>query len=382
MDPAPLSKPIKFAPRLGWAPWTVVLALLALYLSIILAHSGGDPKVFVTLGDCFRQCAGHDGTGCAEGTTGYDGQFAYYIARDPAGAAACLDVPAYRMQRILLPLLGRLLSLGQPVLIPWAFVAINGAALVASTALLEDLLHAEGASRWFALSYGLFAGVFMAVRLSTAEPLAYGLVIAAIWLEQRSRAWESALALALAIFAKETTALFAAGYILFYALNRRWCDMARVALVAGVPLAAWQIALYAWLGAFGAGSGGALATGFEIVPLLGLVRIAIEGGLGVFLLVGVLFALPVAALPALWGLWRSGRDLMAGRADLYACLLFVSAAMMLFVPFSTYREFVGLLRFIPGLVLMVVLYSARWHARRPLVYSTLWIVMLLFVVIG
>lgn len=368
--------------RRWWQPWTVVLVSLALYLGVMLARSGGEAQVFVTLGDCFRQCAAHDGEDCLEGTEGYDGQFAYYIARSPAQSPDCLDVPAYRLQRILLPLLGRLLSLGQTALIPWVFVAVNGAALVISTMLLSDLLRAERASRWFALSYGLFAGVFMAVRLSTPEPLAYGLVIAAIWLEQRDRLWASAAMLALAALAKETTLIFAAGYVLYFTLNRRWQDALRVAGVAGAPFAVWQVVLFAWLGAFGVGSGGALATAFEIVPLMGLVRIATEGSLAAFLVLGVLFTFPVAVLPALWGLWRSVRDLLAGRIDAYACLLLPSAAVMLFVPFSTYREFLGLLRFIPGLVLTVVLYSARHRARRPLVYSTLWIVLLLFVVSG
>ncbi|HMM26829.1 MAG TPA: hypothetical protein PKD46_00925 [Aggregatilineaceae bacterium] len=368
--------------RRWWRPWTVVLVFLAVYLGVLLARASGDAEVFVTLGECFRQCAGHGGESCAEGAEGYDGQFAYYIARDPAQAPDCLDVPAYRMQRILLPLLGRLISLSRSALIPWALVAINGAALVISTALLAGLLRAERASPWFALSYGLFAGVVMAVRLSTPEPLAYGLAIAAIWLEQRGRLRASAAALALAAFAKETALVFSAGYALHFALNRRWRDLAQLVLIVGVPFMAWQIALFAWLGAFGAGSGGALATGFEIVPLMGLARIATEGSLAAFLLLGVLFAGPVAVLPALWGLWRSLRDLRAGWYDAYTCLLLANAALMLFVPFSTYREFLGLLRFIPGLVLTVVLYSARRHARRPLVYSTLWIVLLLFLVIG
>ena len=75
--------------------------------------------------------------GCAAGTSnGYDGQYAYYIARDPAHAAGCLDVPAYRYQRILLPVLGRVLALGNTDAIPAAFVLINLVALVGSTALL------------------------------------------------------------------------------------------------------------------------------------------------------------------------------------------------------------------------------------------------------
>ncbi len=207
----------------SFRPWMLVLLLSLIYLGVILVTNHGDAKVFVTLGDCFKQCAGH--TCDDDADEGYDGQFAYYIARDPAGSVDCLDVPAYRMQRILLPALGRLLSLGIVPLIPWVFVAINLAALVISTALLEDLLAAEHVNRIFALSYGLFAGVFMAVRLSTTEALAYGLVIAAIWTEQRNRLWAAAVLLGLAGLAKETTGLFAVGYLLYYGLHRRWWDV-------------------------------------------------------------------------------------------------------------------------------------------------------------
>ncbi len=111
-------------------------------------------------------------------------------------------------------------------------------------------------------------------------------------------------------------------------------------------------------------------------------KIATDGSFAAFLLLGVLLILPSTVLPSLWALWRTLRDLRHQRWTLYACLLLSNAAVMPFVPFSTYREFLGLLRFIPGLVLMVVLYAAQERARRPLVYSTLWIVLLLFVVAG
>jgi len=95
-------------------PWQIVLIANVLYLGVILALNGGDPEAFVTLGECFSQCAEHDGTDCPAESEGYDGQFAYYIARDPGGSPPCLDAPAYRMQRILLPMLARVLSLGRP----------------------------------------------------------------------------------------------------------------------------------------------------------------------------------------------------------------------------------------------------------------------------
>ncbi|MCD4686891.1 MAG: hypothetical protein K8S97_13245, partial [Anaerolineae bacterium] len=174
-------------------PWLLVLIITVLYLAGIFISNDADPEVFVTLGECFSVCGGADGEDCLEDSAGYDGQFGYYIARDPLASPDCLDVPAYRMQRILLPALGRMLSLGQAAAIPWAFVVINLVALVISTALLEGLLIAEGVSRWYALSYGLFVGVVLAVRLSTTEALAYGLVIAGLWFGQRDRLLWAAL---------------------------------------------------------------------------------------------------------------------------------------------------------------------------------------------
>ena len=363
-------------------PWTIVLLLSLIYLSAIFAANDADPLAFVTLGECFSACAGADGTACAEGTEGYDGQFAYYIARDPANSPDCLDAPAYRLQRILLPALGRALSLGHTPLIPWAFVGVNLLALVVSTALLEDLLIAARVSRWYALTYGLFAGVFMAVRLSTTEALAYGLVVGALWLATRERWMGAAILLALAALAKETTLLCAAGIVLFLLQERRWRSAALVMITAAAPFLAWQIALLAWVDTPGIGSGGALATPFEIIPYAGVWRIASEGGLLVFLVLGVLLVLPAAVLPSLWGLWRAFRDWRVGQCDLSACLLLANAAIMPFVPFSTYREFLGLLRFMPGLVLATVCYAAAHRQRRALLYSTLWIALIAFVVAG
>ena len=363
-------------------PWLIVLLACAVYLGVIFAANDADPLVFVTLGECFSACVGADGTACPPDSEGYDGQFAYYIARDPAASPDCLDAPAYRLQRILLPALARALSLGQAALIPWALVAINLAALVGGTALLEDLLLRAGASRWYALSYGLFAGVFMAVRLSTAEPLAYGLALAAVWLAARERLTWAAILLALAALAKETTAFFALGIALHLALAGRRPAALTLALIAAAPFLAWQGVLVAWQGAPGVGSGGALATRFTPIPYGGVWQIAFEGGLLVFLVLGVLLAIPAAVVPSLWGLWRAARDLRGGQGDLAACLLLANAAIMPFVPFSTYREFLGLLRFMPGLVIAVVWYAAAHRQRRALRYSTLWIVLIAFVVAG
>ncbi|NDJ79366.1 MAG: hypothetical protein GYB65_24210, partial [Chloroflexi bacterium] len=104
-------------------PWKLVLLLSLIYLLVIFLINRADPEVFVMPGDCFSECVGR--SECVDEDTdteydeGYDGQFAYYIAQGPADAPDCLDVPAYRLQRILLPALGMVLSLGQTALLPW-----------------------------------------------------------------------------------------------------------------------------------------------------------------------------------------------------------------------------------------------------------------------
>jgi hypothetical protein len=53
---------------------------------------------------------------------------------------------------------------------------------------------------------------------------------------------------------------------------------------------------------------------------------------------------------------------------------------MLFVPFSTYRELLGMFRFIVGLQIAVILYAAHRRQRRVLSYSTLWMMTTLLLI--
>lgn len=341
-------------------PWLVVLLFLLVYLGAMLAIHDGQAEVFVSLGE-------------------YDGQFNYHIARAPAHAAPHLDVPAYRYQRILLPLLGWLLSAGQAALIPWCLVVINSLALVSSTYGVEALLQQVERSRWFALTYGLFVGLVIAVRLSTAEPLAYGLVVLAIWLYQQQRpAW--LLALLLAVFAKETSLIFVAGFVLWFLVQGQWHRAIQTTFSIGFPFLLWQLFLWQWLGAWGIGSGGAEATSFELIPWHGIIRLWTDGSAAVFATQGVYFLGLYVVLPTVWSLYRLWQD--RREWSLYSALLLVNALVLLFIPFSTYREYLGTVRILPGLVLMVLLYSAERNLRRPLRYSTCWLILLGLLSVG
>ncbi|PJF42169.1 MAG: hypothetical protein CUN55_10400 [Phototrophicales bacterium] len=368
-------------------PYQVVFIFLVGLCAATLAANDGDPKAFVTISSCYIQCdvnlpcrailrgerSPEEFEGVlVEDTVGYDGTFFYAMARDPLHAADCLDVPAYRYQRILLPLVVHVLTLGYTELFPFAFVFVNGLSLIISTILLEDLLIQLGRSRWYALTYGLFFGALVGVRLSTAEPFAYVLVIGAIWFEQRGKPIWTIILMTLAAFAKEPTGLFVAGFMLYYLLERRWRDLLLMGIIVGGTFGLWQLHLHNTLGAYGLTSGAPP----ERIPYNGLWLIWTEGHFLAFLVLGALF-IPSVVIPSLWGLWATIREFLSGEYHLYTCLYFAVLSFIPFVPFSTFSEYLGIYRLIVGMVFMHVLYAALRYPQRPLNYSTLWIVLVL-----
>lgn len=348
------------------SPWGVVLILLLLYLGLILVRYQGDPFSLVRLGD----------TVCE----GYDGQFTYYIASEPnpALAAPHLDVPAYRYQRILLPLLARVAGLGRPDWIVWALPALNVLAQVIGTALVEQLLKQVGVSRWYALIYGLWPGLMVAVRTDLNEPLAYALVAAAYWVDQRSRPGWAGLLFGLALLAKETTVLFVAAQGLYALATRDRPRMWGVGALAVAPFGIWQLSLWQIFGAPGLGSGGCLATPFEPIPFMGLWRIALAS-VPVFI-VFLLFLGPGVVLPTLWGLVASVRQLWQGQHHPYSWALALNALAIPFTPFSTFREPVAMLRYAVGLGLAVLLFAGLQKSWRVLNYAWLWLALNVFLI--
>ncbi|MEL7234326.1 MAG: hypothetical protein AAGK74_07510, partial [Chloroflexota bacterium] len=188
-------------------PATVVILTGLIYAAYVIA-AFGSPLALVTPGADFSPDEAFHYPNEGEG---YDGQFVYYIARDPLNAAPLIDVPAYRYQRILLPTLGFTLSFGQAALVPFALLAVNLAALGLGTYLLGDIFASFRVSRWYALGYSLSLAALGTTRLTLPEVLAYGLCIAGVWLLLRERLLLCAVMFALAALARETTIVFAAG---------------------------------------------------------------------------------------------------------------------------------------------------------------------------
>lgn len=350
-------------PQIWLTPTFVVIVVCLVYVLGVLLNSGGDPLEFALLGTRFSE-------GDPAGTEGYDGQFAYQIALNPLGAAPYIDVPAYRYQRILYPLLARLLALGQPALIPWALVLVNIAAIGVGTWATEGLLKELRVSRWYALVYGLYGGQLLALRTDLNEPLAQGLVQLAMlaWMKER-RAW-AVTAFALAALAKETTLVFLAAYGLYALTRRDWRGVFGLG-VGIVPFVAYQLVLWRWLGEFGVGSGGAGATPFSLIPLGGWLAIA-RVKITAFLVISLIMV-PMSILPGVAGLILSGRSLLHSRIHPFVFALLLNSAVILFLPTSTFREPVAMLRLTQGLMVSMLLYGGWVRSWRVLNYSTFWL---------
>lgn len=352
------------------SPWMVTAVFTLFYVLMILSERGWDPMHFVNIGGAFDPRQNNT-------AWGYDGQYAYQIAADPLHASQYLDVPAYRYQRILYPALARLLSFGSPQALPWVLILINIAALVGGTRVTEMILQANGASRWYALSYGLFLGLQISVRLDLTEPLAFLFVqLAALWLGRNKLAWAS-LFFILASLTRELSLLFAFAAALTIFSRKQYRTAILWGILTLLPFLIWELVLRLWLGSWGLQSGGAAATPFEIIPFRGYWSFAQKVPLQLFLLFSLII-LPIGLLPASASMIAAVRALLKRQHNYGTWALLVNAALFPFLPASNVIVQLGLVRTVIGLVVAVLTFGAYNHSKRALNYSLFWIVGLIF----
>ncbi|MFQ5942365.1 MAG: hypothetical protein ACE5JF_02310 [Anaerolineales bacterium] len=350
-------------------PATVSTLIAAAYVAWRLASLGWEPIGLFELGTRFSQ-------GIEQGSPGYDGQFSYYIASNPSPneVSPKLDVPAYRYQRILYPLIARFGSVGSEALLPWSLVVVGLLAHWGGTWAVALYLLDQAHNPWYSLSYGLWVGLVAPIGLGLGEPLAYALVAAGWLLMARGKVGWSALLFGLALFAKETTIIFISAAILAELTEQRRGRALGAYLAVVAAFIGWQAWLWLTFGSLGLGSGGDMATSFEWIPFMGLLRIGYVDmlALGLFLLI----FLPTIVLPTIWAAVASIRSLLREAPSAEAWSLLGNGVAIMMLPFSTFREPLGLVRFASGLVLAVILFSASRRLQRPLRYSLFWSALL------
>lgn len=354
-------------------PSALALLVSTAFVTVRLSRADWDPVSLADPGTRYTE-------GDPGGTEGYDGQFVYYIAMDPdpGRIAPKLDVPAYRYQRILYPMMARLLAGGDPRWIPWTLIVIAVAAHTAGTLAVTALVAGYGQPTRYALAYGLWAGLVAAAALDLHEPLAYALVAGA-WLARRNRRNVLGAGLmGLALFAKETSLVFWGAWLAADLVTPGARRHAAWLALAAAPFGLWQIWLWRFFGSPGLASGGAYATPFEWIPFMGLWRV---GGVHPAVLALYLAILgPTIVVPAAWGIVSTVRRLWRGELSEETINLFANASAVAFLPFSTFREPFSVFRVATGLVLAILVYAARHGMRRPLNYSLFWISLLVILI--
>ena len=337
-----------------WLPTLLATLVAALYLGWAYHTAGGQPAVIFHVGD-------------PKQGTGYDGQFVYFMARDPnpRTVQAHLDIPAYRYQRILLPWLAHLLAGGDPQRVLWAVWGINTLAYLGGLLLWADWLRRWRVSPWWALLYGLWPGLLLPLRLGMPEPLAYGLALAGMALAQRRRWLAAALVFALALLTKETVLPF----VLAAALAAGWPGKGEMwfwrrqsrhqnhifsspawLLLGGalLPWLVWQGWLWATFGRPGVGLGGLGATPPPPVPFGGLLEVFLRLPPAYAALYALAFG-PAILIPLALSLVWAVRRLRANAGDLWGWLLawqgLLAAALPMgsWDPFAAPRVLLGLL---------------------------------------
>ncbi len=347
----------------------MVLVLAAIYCIYTLAAHNWDPMAFVVIG---RQYDPVNGIA----NLGYDGQFAYQIAVNPSGAASFLDVAAYRYQRILYPLAARILSLANPLVIPWMMILINLVSIGLGTLATEKLLQAHGQSKWYALAYGLFAGQMLSLRLDLTEPLAFMLAQWGVLLFDRKRYGWSGLLFALAALSRELTLLFPAACVLALLIKERKLWGVVWGFCVFFPFAAWQVFLKMWLGEWGVGSGGARASSFELIPYKGWWGFhTTETAIFIFFSI---FVLGIALIPATVGILTGAKNVIRRNWGVGVWILLLNSLIFPFLPTSNVLNPPGLVRMVIGLMAAVVDYGALEGSKNALRFSLLWLFLLAF----
>jgi hypothetical protein len=117
-------------------------------------------------------------------SAGYDGQFYYRLALDPANwnatAFGITMDQSYRYTRVGYPALAWLLSLGQHQLVPVVLVVINLLAVAAMAALGGIFARQAGRHALWGLAFAAYFGLVISVGRDTAEPLAEACMLAGL----------------------------------------------------------------------------------------------------------------------------------------------------------------------------------------------------------
>jgi hypothetical protein len=269
----------------------------------------------------------------------------------------------------------RLLALGQTSLIPWALIILNILAISGGSYVTEEILVELGASRWYALVYGLYGSQLVGLRTVLNEPLAHALIQLAILAWIRRRLIWSALFFGLAALTKEIALIFLVAFIIAEFIKRDWKWVVGLSFGA-LPYAAFQLFLWSWRGEFG------ITTGqpFHLLPFGGWLEAA-QINLLAFIIISIPI-IPMSIFPIFAGFYLGLKSLKNRLYHPFVFSMILFGLFILFLPFLTFSESVAMLRVTQGLAISLLLYGALVDSKRVLNYSFFWLATNVLIIKG
>lgn len=229
---------------------TVLVCTVTITLLVVTFH--GNITGFFRIGDVLPLSPFIDDKSAHvfEGEVGYDGQMFLSIALNPSlkheGTIAALDNPKYRYRRIGYPIVGYLLGLGSPNLIPYTMVLVNVLCIIALPLIVSELRDQNYQYRnEMSSSYLLILaipGIWVSLSLSTSDLLGTTLFATSLLLLKSHRIVPASLALCGACLTREIY-IATAIVLAMYMLVRRRKKASASLFLCTVPVFCWYVYL-------------------------------------------------------------------------------------------------------------------------------------------
>jgi hypothetical protein len=178
-----------------------------------LANFGFDASAFVVAGDQFadRERAPVDLT-IFDNSAGYDGQFFYRLALNPFTSKQTdfgirLDMPGWRQQRLLYPVIVHFLSFGNSAFVPALLIAVNLVGLGVIGWIGAQLAMQMGRHALWGLLFPLHPGFLMSLSRDLSEIVAVAFLLLGILLLKRRLIPAAAIVFCAAVLTRETVLL-------------------------------------------------------------------------------------------------------------------------------------------------------------------------------
>lgn len=278
----------------------IVCIIYLILTSLLLYKNSFDFSKFIDIGDKFiAKDKLLKNISYSKASEGYDGEFYYRLALNPftskiSDYGIILDVPSYRHQRIMYPILVWIFSLGKSELIPFMLFFINFIAILVLTLLGSYLAKLLNLNPIWGITFALFPGFIYSFSSDLAEIVQALFLLSGIILLKKSKYFYGATFFSLATLTRESSLIIPISLFIFSA-KRKYM------LIPITVFATFQFILLSVWGEFPFSS---KASAFTL-PFFGLVSFLTNILSGpnfpriFFLQIGFLFTLALSVLIAL-----------------------------------------------------------------------------------